>query len=156
MADQKISEFAEITSPLGADFLPALRAGVNKRISVVNLFTNTTIVTGLGFTPLNAAADYVSNFMGRIGPITLTSADLNGLSGAGLSGIGTGTGGILNTGTTTIGADTDSDGVGSVVLQTRTLNRFTVNNDGTLTAAGKKLTLGDTSVADAARIDLKT
>jgi hypothetical protein len=53
-------------------------------------------------------------------------------SGAGLTGIGTGTGGVLNTGSTTIGADTDSDGVGVVDLQTRTTTRLRINNDGVI------------------------
>lgn len=72
----------------------------------------------------------VKSFNGRAGIVVLTSADLNGLSGAGLTGIGTGTGGIINTGSTTIGADSDSDGVGVVALQTRGVTRFQVRNDG--------------------------
>lgn len=55
--------------------------------------------------------------------------------GSALTGIGTGTGGVLNTGSTTIGADTDSDGVGIVSLQTRTLERLQIANDGTVSIA---------------------
>lgn len=51
-------------------------------------------------------------------------------NGAGLTGIASGTGGVTNTGSTTIGADTDADGIGVVVLQTRGLTRLTVENDG--------------------------
>jgi hypothetical protein len=74
----------------------------------------------------------VKSFNGRDGEVALESADLNGLSGAGLTGIGTGTGGVLNTGSTTIGADTDSDGVGVVALQTRGVTRLQVESDGTV------------------------
>jgi hypothetical protein len=57
-------------------------------------------------------------------------------SGAGLTGIGTGTGGVLNTGSTTVGADTDADGVGIIDLQTRNLPRLRVGNDGFITEYG--------------------
>lgn len=55
--------------------------------------------------------------------------------GSALTGIGTGTGGVLNTGSTTIGADTDSDGNGIVSLQTRTIERLAIANDGSVTIA---------------------
>ena len=50
--------------------------------------------------------------------------------GSGLTGIGSGTGGIINTGSTTIGADSDVSGVGVVALQTRGVTRLTVANLG--------------------------
>lgn len=50
--------------------------------------------------------------------------------GSGLTGIASGTGGVTNTGSTTIGADTDSDGVGVIALQTRGTTRLTVENSG--------------------------
>jgi hypothetical protein len=50
--------------------------------------------------------------------------------GSGLTGISGGTGGVENTGSTTIGADTDSDGVGEIALQTRQATRVVVRNDG--------------------------
>lgn len=53
-------------------------------------------------------------------------------NGAGLTGIGSGTGGVINTGSTTIGADSDSDGVGIISLQTRGVERFQVGNTGLL------------------------
>jgi hypothetical protein len=52
--------------------------------------------------------------------------------GSGLTGITGGTGGIANTGSTTIGADTDSDGVGDIALQTRNITRLTVGNTGNI------------------------
>ena len=54
-------------------------------------------------------------------------------NGSGLTGIGTGTGGIINTGSTTIGADSDADGVGVVALQTRGVTRLTIGNTGRTT-----------------------
>ena len=53
-------------------------------------------------------------------------------NGSGLTGIGTGTGGIINTGSTTIGADSDADDVGVVALQTRGITRLTVGNTGSI------------------------
>ena len=50
--------------------------------------------------------------------------------GSGLTGVASGTGGIENTGSTTIGADTDDDGVGVIALQTRTVTRVVIANDG--------------------------
>lgn len=63
-------------------------------------------------------------------------------NGAGLTGIGTGTGGVLNTGSTTIGADTDSNGDGIVSLQTRTLERLQIANDGTVSIAQTLIVAG--------------
>jgi hypothetical protein len=50
--------------------------------------------------------------------------------GSGLTGIGSGTGGVINTGSTTIGADSDADGVGVIALQTRGVTRATIANLG--------------------------
>lgn len=84
----------------------------------------------------NFVPPIVKSFNGRTGLVALQSSDLNGLNGAGLSGIGTGTGGVINTGSTTIGADSDADDVGSVVLQTKTLTRFQIENDGFISQPG--------------------
>lgn len=81
---------------------------------------------GIGALPV------VKSFNTRTGDVVLTSADLNGLSGAGLVGIGSGTGGISNTGSTSIDADTDANGTGVVALRTRNLNRLQVLNDGVI------------------------
>ena len=61
---------------------------------------------------------------GNIDALTYTG------NGAALTGITGATGGIANTGSTTIGADTDSDDVGVIAFQTRTINRLIVENDG--------------------------
>lgn len=120
MADKTILELDTITEPGGSDYLIVARAGVNKKMLVSN-------VIGTG----------VSSFNGRSSVVTLQSSDLNGLSGAGLTGIGTGTGGVINTGSTTIGGDSDSDSVGVVALQTRGTTRLQVNNDGTIQISKK-------------------
>ncbi len=52
--------------------------------------------------------------------------------GSGLTGIASGTGGVTNAGSTTIGADTDLNGVGEIALQTKGVTRMTVKNDGNI------------------------
>lgn len=141
MSDQKISEFPVATSLLGGDYLPVARGGGNKRITYTNLLTSLRSSLGI--------ESVVATFNGRSGAVVLTSADLNGLSGAGLSGIGTGTGGVINTGTTTIGGDSEATGVGVVVLQTRGATRLQVKNDGTIA-------IGDSSQTAASRFELAT
>lgn len=61
---------------------------------------------------------------------------------------------LISTGAILIGGDSDASGTDGVSLQTRGVTRLLVNNDGTLTAPGTKLTLGDSSIAAGARIDL--
>lgn len=53
--------------------------------------------------------------------------------GSGLTGIASGTGGVTNTGSTTIGADTDADGTGVIALQTRGVTRVQIENLGSIT-----------------------
>lgn len=74
---------------------------------------------------------------------TVTGLNFIG-SGAGLTGIPAGAGGVLNTGTTTIGADTDADGNGIVSLQTRAIERLAIANNGAVTIAQ---TLGVTGLS---------
>lgn len=64
---------------------------------------------------------------------TVTAVQFVG-GGAGLTGVTGATGGISNTGSTTIAADTDVDGVGIISLQTRTIERVQIANDGALNA----------------------
>ncbi|MBN1180703.1 MAG: hypothetical protein JXB49_00350 [Bacteroidales bacterium] len=52
--------------------------------------------------------------------------------GSALTGIASGTGGVLNTGSTTIGADTDANGSGEIALQTANTTRLTVSNNGNI------------------------
>jgi hypothetical protein len=65
------------------------------------------------------------------GPVTATAFHGNG---AALTGITGATGGVANTGSTTIGADTDANGVGKISLQTRNIARFEIESDGRLSS----------------------
>lgn len=67
--------------------------------------------------------------------VNIYGTDFTG-DGSGLTGIASGTGGVINTGSTTIGADSDSDDVGILVLQTRGTTRLTVANNGDIVVAG--------------------
>lgn len=122
MSDSTILQLSPITTPDASDYLVIARVGGNRKMKVSDLFVT---------------ASLVSSFNTRVGAVTLVSADLNGLSGAGLTGIGTGTGGVINTGTTTIGGDSDANGVGVVSLQTRGLDRVIVANNGKVGFAGQ-------------------
>ena len=62
---------------------------------------------------------------------TVTATKFIG-DGSELTGIASGTGGVTNTGTTTIGADSDSDGVGIIAFQTKNTTRMALANDGKL------------------------
>lgn len=73
-------------------------------------------------------------------------------NGAGLTGIAAGTGGVENTGSTTVGADSDSNGVGVVALQTRATTRLQIENDGTISIANDLVIAG--ASADAKNLDL--
>lgn len=64
-------------------------------------------------------------------PGNVSAATYTG-DGSGLTGIGSGTGGVINTGSTTIGADSDDNGSGEIALQTRGVTRVTVDNAGNL------------------------
>ncbi|NHZ84279.1 MAG: hypothetical protein GWP19_00170 [Planctomycetia bacterium] len=88
-------------------------------------FTIDGINNRIGIGKLNPA--YTLDVLG-----TLQATILLG-NGAGLTGIGTGTGGIINTGSTTIGADSDVDGVGEIAMQTRGVTRMTFTNSGGIT-----------------------
>lgn len=130
--DQTILQYSPITVPDAGDYLVVARVGGNRKIKVSDLFATALLVT---------------SFNTRTGAVVLQSSDLNGLSGAGLSGIGTGTGGVINTGTTTIGGDSDADGVGTVAIQTRGLNRIVVANNGKVGFAGQTSPTGWLDVA---------
>lgn len=63
------------------------------------------------------------------GQVTATSFSGDGSALTGITGA---TGGISNTGSTTVAADTDEDGSGVIAFQTRNRTRFTVENNGRL------------------------
>ncbi len=118
--------------------------------------------------PCADASSQVLSFNSRVGAVTLTAADVNALSGltincAACTGITGATGGVSNTGSTTIGADTDANGSGIIALQTRNLDRLRVENNGstvlkaatgTGTGAGPSLRL--TTYQNTAPIELST
>lgn len=99
------------------------------------------VQTKLGYGGSNAADAPTGACSKKNGDGTTTwvlcvqSSDLVGLDGSGLSGFG-GTGGLINPGTTTIGADSDSDGVGVVSLQTKGVERVAIDPDGILKGTG--------------------
>ncbi len=71
-------------------------------------------------------------------------------NGAALEGITGATGGIENTGTTTIKADTDVNGSGVIALQTRNITRLTAENNGDITIE----TGGDLIVLDSLAVGI--
>jgi len=52
--------------------------------------------------------------------------------GSTLTGIASGTGGVVNTGSTTIAADSDANDTGEIVFQTEGTTKITIDNDGNL------------------------
>ena len=93
-----------------------------------NLTAATTYVTGVlrgitvFFTGLLTGVDAV--FSGNVDAQSYTG------DGSGLTGIASGTGGVINTGSTTIGADSNDDGTGEIALQTKEVTRQKVTNGG--------------------------
>ena len=65
--------------------------------------------------------------------------------GSGIVGIGSGTGGIQNEGSTTIGSDSDVNGVGDIAFQTRRITRIIIKSDG-------KIGIGSSSPSDSLTI----
>lgn len=71
---------------------------------------------------------------------TLTAGNLVG-NGAGITGLTGATGGVANTGSTTVGADTDANAVGVIDLQIGLVTKARLNNNGSLEAlSGLKVT----------------
>ncbi len=65
--------------------------------------------------------------------------------GSGITGLTGATGGVGNSGSTTIAADTDSSGVGEIVLQTRNKTRVEITNDGSVNVNGTLTIAADTT-----------
>lgn len=116
--------------------LPALNGSLLTNLDPSNLGSPIPIAKG-GSGATTAAAARTNYGLGNIATYNVnTLPDLTANSftgnGSGLTGIGTGTGGVINTGSTTIGADSDADGVGIISLQTRGVERWAVSNLGAL------------------------
>jgi hypothetical protein len=85
---------------------------------------------------LGAIATYDPNNLPALNAVSFTG------NGAGLTGIGAGTGGVINTGSTTVGADSDTNGVGKISLQTAGVERIGIEADGSIKLAGQFLFSG--------------
>lgn len=92
--------------------LPALDGSALTNLNASNIASGTVSQSRLPSSPTFSGTVTAGNFVG---------------SGAGLTGITGATGGVANTGTTTIGADTDSSGGESIALQTQTTTRLSVS-----------------------------
>jgi hypothetical protein len=161
---KSISELPEATTLETGDLLVVVQAGTTKRVSGGTL---TVTVTSGALLAKNNLSELTDKPKARanlaLGSLAVQNANAVALSGgvidgnftgspffsgtvraaafvgngAGLTGIGTGTGGVINTGSTTIGADSDSDGVGVIDLQTKGTTRARVANDGSFLLEGR-------------------
>ncbi len=114
------------------------RNGGTSHFAILDITGGTTPFKVLAGAPDNAL--YI-NGTGNVGIGTntpSTALEVNGSikadafvgDGSGLTGIATGTGGIANAASTVIGADTDTDTVGEIALQTQNTTRVTITNEG--------------------------
>lgn len=60
-------------------------------------------------------------------PFNLTVSSISG-DGSGLTGIASGTGGVTNTGSTTVGADTDGNNIGDIAFQINGTTKWQIDN----------------------------
>jgi hypothetical protein len=108
--------------------------------------TGNTTVTG------NISASGTAAVTGNItSGGNVTASTFTG-DGSGLTGIASGTGGVTNTGSTTIGADTDVNGVGKISLQTGGVERIGVEADGTVAMPGQVTVFGCGGTDDSTRL----
>lgn len=112
---------------------------VSVRIPSSPTTSNLTDIAGYNLTSLPPVTDGDRVILGDLYAVdgffseTVTAVQFVG-GGAGLTGVTGATGGVSNTGSTTIAADTDVDGVGIISLQTRNIERVQIANDGALNA----------------------
>jgi hypothetical protein len=112
MADQKISQFTEVTSLLSGDYLPLARSGANKRVSYASLlaglnlgtmaqhaYESATVTGALGYTPLrpsNNLSDVASAAAARaslgLGTMAQQVAAGVNITGGSISGVTFGSG----------------------------------------------------------------
>ncbi len=114
------------------------RNGGTSHFAILDITGGTTPFKVLAGAPTNSI--YVSE-NGNVGIGTSTPStglEVNGNikansfigDGSGLTGIATGTGGVTNTETTIIAADTNGNNIGEIALQTQNATRVTITNDG--------------------------
>ena len=110
------------------------------RVFLIILFLSTLCFGAVGDTEYGGDLLPDTTATYDVGSVSLKWDNIHAVTyngdGSALTGIGTGTGGVINTGSTTIGADSDADGSGVVVLQTRGITRLTVANNGDIQIAG--------------------
>jgi len=106
-------------------------------------FLDRSTVGGSVMNKVDKIVDLINRFLKNMGDDKVKIEDIEEVDavryygdGSGLTGIGTGTGGVINEGSTTIGADSDDDGTGEIALQTKGVTRVRVKNDGTLETVG--------------------
>jgi hypothetical protein len=116
MGTEKWSDQTKYAAIAETDVVMGLVSGNNARIEI-NALRNR----------LNISNQNITGNVVISGDMTATNLFGNG---SGLTGIGSGTGGVINTGSTTIGADSDVDSVGIVDIQTRTISRLQILNNG--------------------------
>ncbi len=96
-----------------------------------NSTTTGSVAAGAGLTVTgNAGVTGNATVGGSVNATSFTG------KGDGLTGIASGTGGVTNTGSTTIGADTDMNDVGKVSIQTGGVERIGIEADGTIKMNG--------------------
>jgi len=131
VATKKWSEFGGVVSVAEADEVVGLFGGDNDR-STIALLRNR----------LNIGTQNITGGINATGNIDGTHTGIFVGDGSGLTGIGTGTGGIINTGSTTIGADSIADGTGVIASQTRGITRTTIGNLGVISLGSSSELVG--------------
>lgn len=123
MATKKWSAVGIVTSITEAtDWVMGLVGGDNARITIAALRARLGIGNQTIIGDITHTGDQTTS--GKI-----TASEFEG-DGSALTGIGSGTGGVINTGSTTIGADSDDNGSGVIALQIGGVTKAGVNNNG--------------------------
>ena len=103
--------------------------------------------------PVNPGDVFIANNLTVGGYVSATYFEGDGSHLTGITGA---TGGVSNTGSTNIAADSDADGVGVINFSTRNILRMRVNNDGSVEVGGSRVvtssSLGEVSSANYANL----
>lgn len=149
--DETILQLPEIASLNGSDYFTIVRAGdpiPNKRITrdaafgamldgalvraanLADVPNKPTARTNLELGPLATEGPTIHFGINVVGNVTATAFIGNG---SGLTGVGS-AGGVINAGGTTIGADSDANGIGTISFQIANVERASLENDGSFHA----------------------